>query len=101
MNRQVISWSMYDLANTIFSMNILSRYFKPWVVEDLGKDGLYYDIPYAASMLVAGLLMPALGALSDQSAKKKLFLLFFTVSCCLALGIIPHLPFSLFIIMLV
>ncbi len=101
LNRQVISWSMYDLANTIFSMNILSRYFKPWVVEDLGKDGLYYDIPYAASMLVAGLLMPALGALSDQSAKKKLFLLFFTVSCCLALGIIPLLPLSLFIIMVV
>lgn len=96
-SRQVFSWSLYDFANTIFSMNILSRYFKPWVVEDLGRDGLYYDIAYSASMLLAGLLMPALGALSDRSGKKKLFLFLFTVTCCLSIGLVPALPSGLFI----
>ncbi len=78
-------------------MIIISRYFKPWVVEVLGKDGLYYDIAYSASMLLAGILMPALGALSDRSGKKKLFLFLFTIACCLSIGLVPALPSGLFI----
>jgi len=96
LRKEVIGWSLYDFANTIYSMNILSQYFKRWVVEDLGKDGLYYDIPYSLSMLLAGLLMPALGAISDHSSKKKMFLMLFTFSCCLAIGIVPLVPTSLF-----
>ncbi|MCP4704702.1 MAG: MFS transporter, partial [candidate division Zixibacteria bacterium] len=76
--RDVLGWSMYDFANTIFSMNILSLYFKRWVVEDLNYDGLYYDLSYAGSMLLAGIIMPALGAISDRSQKKKIFLFLFT-----------------------
>ncbi len=91
----VIGWSLYDFANTIFSMNILSLYFKRWVVEDLQYDGLYYDLSYSVSMLLAGLIMPALGAISDQSKKKKIFLFLFTFACCLSLGLIPIIPISL------
>jgi UMF1 family MFS transporter len=95
--KDVISWSLYDFANTIYSMNILSLYFKRWVVEDLGRDGLYYDITFSVSMLLTGILMPALGAISDHFQKKKLFLFLFTLSCCLSVGIIPLFPASLFI----
>lgn len=70
-------------------MNILSLYLKRWIVEDLGRDGLYYDIAFSASMLLTGLVMPALGSLSDHSGKKKLFLFLFTLSCCISVGIIP------------
>ncbi|MCX6826524.1 MAG: MFS transporter [candidate division Zixibacteria bacterium] len=96
----VIGWSLYDFANTIYSMNILSLYFKRWVVEDLGRDGLFYDIAYSGSMLLTGLIMPALGAISDHSQKKKLFLLLLTFFCCTAIGIIPILPTSLFILII-
>lgn len=82
-------------------MNILSLYFKRWIVEDLGRDGLYYDFAYSFSMLLAGLIMPALGAISDQSQKKKLFLFLFTLTCCLSVGIMPLLPLSLFIVIIV
>ncbi|UCD95489.1 MAG: hypothetical protein JSU69_05405, partial [Candidatus Zixiibacteriota bacterium] len=61
LRKEIVSWSLYDFANTIYSMNILSLYFKRWIVEDLGRDGLYYDIAYSLSMLLAGLVMPALG----------------------------------------
>ena len=88
-SKDIIAWSLYDFANTIYSMNILSLYLKRWIVEDLGKDGLYYDIAFSASMLLTGLVMPALGALSDHSGKKKLFLFIFTVACCVSVGIIP------------
>ncbi len=95
LRKDIIGWSLYDFANTIFSMNIISLYLKRWIVEDLGHDGLYYDLSFSASMLMAGLIMPALGAISDQTQKKKMFLFLFTFACCLSVGIIPLVPESL------
>jgi len=95
LRKEIIGWSLYDFANTIFSMNILSLYFKRWIVEDLGRDGLYYDLPYAGSMLIVGLIMPALGAISDHSGKKRILLFLFTVTCCLAIGSVPLVPINL------
>ncbi len=99
--KDVISWSLYDFANTMYSIIILSLYFKRWIVEDLGRDGLYYDVAFSGSMLLAGLIMPALGAISDHSRKKKLFLLLFTFCCCLLVGIIPLIPSSLFLLIII
>ena len=73
-SKDIIGWSLYDFANTIFSMNIISLYLKRYIIEDLGKDDRYFDIPYAVSMLFAAILLPALGAMSDHSTKKKFFL---------------------------
>ncbi len=90
--REVIGWSLYDFANTIYSMNIVSLYLKRYIVEDLGHDDRYFDIPFSISMLIAALLLPALGAMSDHSAKKKTFLFLFTLTCCLAVGGLAAVP---------
>jgi UMF1 family MFS transporter len=90
--RDVIGWSLYDFANTIYSMNIVSLYLKRYVVEDLGKDDRYFDIPFSASMFLAALILPALGAISDHSTKKKVFLFLFTLTCCLAVGLMALVP---------
>ncbi len=90
--RDVIGWSLYDFANTIYSMNIVSLYLKRHIVEDLGRGDHYFDIPFSISVLIAALLLPALGALSDQAAKKKVFLFLFTVSCCAAVGLLTLVP---------
>ncbi|MFZ5979770.1 MAG: MFS transporter [Candidatus Zixiibacteriota bacterium] len=92
--KDVIGWSLYDFANTIYSMNIVSLYLKRYIVEDLKFDDRYFDIPFSASMLIAALVLPALGALSDQSAKKKIFLFLFTLSCCTAVGLMAFVPES-------
>ncbi|MEW6014364.1 MAG: MFS transporter [Candidatus Zixiibacteriota bacterium] len=99
--KDVVGWSLYDFANTIYSMNILSLYLKRWIVEDLGREGLYYDIAFSGSMLLTGILMPALGAISDHSGKKKLFLFLFTLFCCLSTGILPLIPLSAFALLLI
>lgn len=99
--REVIGWSLYDFANTIYSMNILSLYLKRYVVVDLGYDDLYFDLPYAASMLLAGLLLPAMGAMSDHSTKKKLFILLFTITCCASVGLLAFIPPSFILAILV
>lgn len=93
--RNIVSWSLYDFANTIFSMNIISLYLKRYIVEDMGKPDSYFDVPYAISMVLAAVLLPALGALSDKSAKKKLFVLLFTLTCCFATGLMALVPLGM------
>lgn len=99
--RDVVGWSLYDFANTIYSMNIVSLYLKRYIVEDLNYDDRYFDIPFATSMAIAALLLPALGALSDHSTKKKLFVLLFTITCCIAVGAMAIVPASLVFVTLV
>lgn len=90
--RDVVAWSLYDFANTIYSMNIVSLYLKRYLVEDLGHEDYFFDIPFALSMLLAAMLLPALGAISDHSAKKKTFLFLFTLTCCSAVGLMALVP---------
>lgn len=90
--RDVIGWSLYDFANTIYSMNIVSLYLKRYLVEDLERPDYYFDVPFAVSMLLAAVLLPGLGALSDHSARKKTFLFLFTLTCCLAVGLMALVP---------
>ncbi len=99
--KDIIGWSLYDFANTIYSMNIVSRYLKLYIIEDLGYDDRYFDIPYSLSMAVAALLMPALGAMSDQSTKKRFFLMLFTLTCCGAVGTLAIIPPTLLAITIV
>jgi len=90
--KDVLGWSLYDLANTIYSMNIVSLYLKRYIIEDLGRDDRWFDIPFSLSMLAAAALLPALGAMSDHAVKKKLFLLLFTLACCLSVGAMAMVP---------
>ncbi|MBD3257888.1 MFS transporter, partial [candidate division GN15 bacterium] len=90
--RDVFGWSLYDFANTIYSMNIISMYLKRYIIEDLGYDDRYFDIPFSFSMLLAAVLLPALGAMSDHSTKKKIFLFLFTLTCCMAVGLMAIVP---------
>ncbi|MDH3889974.1 MAG: MFS transporter [candidate division Zixibacteria bacterium] len=92
LRKDIVGWSLYDFANTIYSMNITSMYLKRYIVDDLGKDDRYFDIPFSLSMLLAALLLPALGAMSDHSAKKKIFLFLFTLTCCIAVGGMTFVP---------
>lgn len=101
LRKDVISWSLYDFANTIFSMNIVSSFFKPWVVEDLGRPGYTFDIAVSLAMLAVAVLSPALGALADHGAKKKLFLGIFTISAIVSLTGFSLLPPSAFVVIII
>jgi UMF1 family MFS transporter len=71
LRRDVISWALYDFANTIYSMNIISLYFSVWLVVDLGFKDINYSVAFSASMLAAALVMPALGYLSDRYSRNR------------------------------
>ena len=93
--KDILGWSLYDFANTIYSMNILTLYLKRYFIEDLNLDDRWFDIPLSISMLLAALLLPALGAISDHSSKKRVFLFMFTLTCCIATGLMALIPSSM------
>ena len=78
------SWVFYDLANTIFSFNIVSLFFSLWIVNDMGGKDSDYALANSFSMFVVFLVAPFLGALSDQTPRRMPFLIATTIVCCLA-----------------
>ena len=74
-------WVMYDFANTIFSMNIVTYYFSPWIIEDLGTKDIFFSIAYSASMLLVAVTLPALGRKADLGGTRLRDLRTFTLLC--------------------
>lgn len=82
--RPLLAWVLYDFANTIFSMNVVSRYFPLWVTKEHGAPDLYFSIALSLSMLMVAITSPALGAISDDTGKRVKPLMILTVACVLA-----------------
>ena len=79
--KEIFGWSMYDFANTIFSALVVTVYF-PLFVTLKGGNAFHVGLVMSVSMLLAGLLVPLLGAVADITQRKKLLLFIFTVLCC-------------------
>lgn len=77
----VISWALYDLANTIFSMNVVSLYFGLWVVNDMRGRDADYALATSLSMALMFFSAPFIGALSDQARRRMPFLIVTTLVC--------------------
>jgi UMF1 family MFS transporter len=86
--RVPVAWSLYDLANTVFSYAIVSTAIGLWLTDDSrfgpGAGQLVQGVAIALSVGLNGLVSPILGALSDRGGRRLPFLLFFT-----ALTIVP------------
>lgn len=81
----LISWSLYDFANTIFSAVVLTAYFPLYFTELTGANWLL-GFASTVSMVAAGFAVPYLGALSDRTGKTKLYLIRSTLVCILFLA---------------
>ncbi len=77
----VASWVLYDLANTIFSLNIVSFYFSLWVVNVMGGSDTNYGLTVSVSMVIILLVSPFLGALTDHAPRRIPFLVTSTLVC--------------------
>ncbi len=76
------SWALYDFANTIFSLNIISIYFPQFIVNDLKLVDAWYAFPMSASLLIVALISPLLGSFSDQAGSKRMPWLIGTTLLC-------------------
>lgn len=82
---RIFIWTLFDFANTSYSITIVTFlyavYFKKVVANNEPAGDLYWSIATSSAMIVTAILSPILGAISDHSAGKKRFLLFFTIIC--------------------
>ncbi|HTX18606.1 MAG TPA: MFS transporter [Bacteroidota bacterium] len=80
---QIFVWTLFDFANTSFSVIVISvgysLYFKNVVVGGRGRGDLLWGAAVSASMLITALIAPVLGAAADFSSRRKRFLFGFTL----------------------
>ncbi len=81
--RAIAAWVSYDLANTIFSMGVISLFLPMWLREVMGAEqvdvafGLIASVSYAIIFLVS----PQLGAMTDRVGRRMPFLVVSTLIC--------------------
>lgn len=85
---RVFSWTFYDFANTIYSMNVVSLYFSLWITVDNGREDILVSAANSISMVLVMLTMPILGAISDQIRRRMPFLMGLTGGCILFTALI-------------
>ena len=78
---RIISWSLYDLANQFFALNVISLYFVRWITEEKGVPEILYSVTFGISTFFVAILSPILGTFADIAHKHRLFLIFFTLLC--------------------
>ena len=90
--RAVASWILYDLANTIFSMGVVSLYFSLYVQDQVGADRAdsIYGVITALSMGMLFIVSPALGAMTDRARRRMPFLVWSTIVCVTATAFIAR-----------
>ena len=101
--RAVVSWILYDLANVIFTMGVVSLKFPLFVRESVGPqraDSVYGAIT-AVAMGIMFLISPLLGAMTDRARRRMPFLISATVLCCGATALLTRGPFQLTAILFV
>ncbi|AJF61936.1 TPA: MFS transporter [Candidatus Woesearchaeota archaeon] len=75
----VLSWILYDAANSFFQLGVGTLYFPLWIVQDMGLSELHYSWVVVFTQIIIILTAPVVGALLDKHHKKKWFLVYFTL----------------------
>jgi UMF1 family MFS transporter len=93
--RSVASWVLYDLANTIFSMGVVSLFFPAFVQDVKGKDAadLLVGNITAVSMAIIFVVSPILGAMTDRARRRIPFLIASTLLCVGLTAFMGHVSF--------
>ncbi len=78
---RIIAWTFFDFGNTAFSVIIVTVIFPRYFIGQIaGGHTWVYGMAVSASMAIAALLAPPLGAAADFSRNRKRFLFLFTLA---------------------
>ncbi len=103
--RSIAAWVLYDLANTCFSMGVVTLYFPDFVKTVFGLDDGAVGAFDSLGALLVFVLAPILGSISDQASRRLPFLATATVVCVAATFFLAQasqpLTFALFVIAVV
>ncbi|MBI1387432.1 MAG: MFS transporter, partial [bacterium] len=82
LRKTVFAWCVYDFANTIHSALFITFFFPVFIKVYAGGDESQIGFSIAVSTILSALVVPVVGALSDQIGRRMPFLIAFTVGCC-------------------
>lgn len=81
--KQVISWALYDWANSAFATTVMAGFFPVFFKEywslgvDVNQSTLMLGLANSIASLLVVIAAPILGAIADQGSSKKKFLIGF------------------------
>ena len=84
-NRGVVSWAMYDWANSAYATVVLAGFFPIFFKQywsagnDVTTSTFQLGVANSLASLIVVLLAPVLGAIADAGAKRKFFLFSFAI----------------------
>ena len=82
---EVFSWTLYDFANTAYTVMIVTFvygvYFKKIVCQGQPWGDFLWGLNATTSLSIVAVTAPVLGAMADHARGKKFFLIFFTLVC--------------------
>ena len=90
--KQVISWALYDWANSAFATTVMAAFFPVFFKEywsagtDIEQSTFQLGLANSLSSLIVVFLAPLLGAISDQGGTRRKFLFGFAFLGILATG---------------
>jgi len=86
----VASWVTYDLANTIYSMGVVSLFYPHFVERAVGAEqvGRVFGTIQSISYAIIFVLSPTLGAMTDRARRRMPFLVWTTFLCVAATAFI-------------
>jgi UMF1 family MFS transporter len=90
-SRQILSWCLFDFANSSYSAVIIAVIFPVFYVSkivgnDAGQGDLWWGRAISASMVFVALTSPLLGGIADFSGRRKRLLFFYTLLCVAAVA---------------
>ncbi len=91
-NKQVVSWALYDWANSAFATTVMAAFFPVFFKEywnsgtDIERSTFQLGLANSLSSLVVVFLAPLLGAIADKGGSRRKFLFAFAFLGILATG---------------
>lgn len=82
--KSIISWSLYDWANSAFATTVMAAFFPIFFSQYWSAGGdatvstFYLGLANSLESLIVAALAPVLGAIADSGSYRKRFLIFFT-----------------------
>lgn len=83
--KAVISWALYDWANSAFATTVMAGFFPVFFKQywsagaEVTESTFYLGLINSLSSIAIFLLAPVLGAIADRGGARKRFLFFFTL----------------------
>ncbi|ABK19121.1 MFS transporter [Syntrophobacter fumaroxidans] len=95
-DRKIVSWALYDWANSAFATTVMAGFFPVFFKEywsagtDASVSTFHLGAANSLSSVIVAALTPILGAIADRGNSRKRFLFFFTALGIFMTGCLFH-----------